>query len=89
MARLPARQRSVKMLTFAMPSRMVLRKSSSDRPEPPWRTRGVSTAARISFRRPISSLGLDLYAPCAVPMATASASTPVRAMKSAASSGVV
>ena len=31
----PATQRSVKILTFAIPSLIVLRKSSSERPEPP------------------------------------------------------
>ena len=80
---------SVWMFTFAMPPAIVLRKSSSESPLPPCSTRGVSSAARISARRTRLRFGFDLYTPCAVPIATARASTPVAFWNATASSGVV
>src|SRR5699024_4480808 len=80
-ARAAARLLWVKMFTLEMPLATQARKSSSDRPLPPWSTRGVGQAAAIRTRQSKFSTGVWVYTPWAVPMATARASHPLSPAK--------
>ena len=77
---------AVEMLTLAHPRLIRSWNWSADSPVPPCRAIGMPVASTRAVTRSWSSVGDALYRPCALPMAGAKQSTPVRSMKSTATS---
>ncbi len=77
------------MLIFVMPARTARASSSSGTPDEPCSTRGTGTARASSAMRVWSRAADRSVMACELPTATASASTPVAATNSAASTGSV
>jgi len=79
----------VAMLIFVIPARTAAARSASGTPDEPCSTSGTATARRSRAIRPRSRTASLVSIACELPTATASASTPVAAVKPAAWSGSV